>query len=163
MVFLKKFGLLSPEIRIRGSVCLFVLDPRTKTPKRHCFCVWTSKFLYAQHKKTQNTTHVCATHQHWIFVHHIIILYIREKSLIRRQEHRQNITLISNGHHTAATILHHHCISWSQSKSSPKSNLPFRNSCNDGFHDFLTVSLVTCSYQHCKFGFWPNKISKLPF
>jgi len=42
-------------------------DSSTNRSERHCFCVWKSKFLYAQHKKTQNTTHVCATHQHWLF------------------------------------------------------------------------------------------------
>ena len=38
-------------------------DSSTNRSERHCFCVWKSKFLYAQHKKTQNTTHVCATCQ----------------------------------------------------------------------------------------------------
>ena len=38
-------------------------DEFTKRPKRHCFCVWTSKICSAKHKKTHNTTHVCATCQ----------------------------------------------------------------------------------------------------
>ena len=42
-------------------------DSSTNRSEKHCFCVWKSKFLYAQHKKTQNTTHVCATHQHCWF------------------------------------------------------------------------------------------------
>ena len=49
----KKIIGMTAETRIKAQ----------KRPKRHCFCVWTSKILNAQHKKTQNTRHVCATHQ----------------------------------------------------------------------------------------------------